>query len=56
MLRALSDGHPTALRHEVRFPPMRPGHGMVGSGMFVINPPYGLADEARQLEAKFLTL
>ncbi|KIN61625.1 Protein involved in catabolism of external DNA [Sulfitobacter noctilucae] len=56
MLNALSSAHPDALRHEVQFPPARPGHGMVGSGMFVINPPYGLADEARNLSQKYQTL
>lgn len=49
MAEALAAAHPGALRSEVRFPPARPGHGMVGSGMFVINPPWGLADEAARL-------
>jgi 23S rRNA (adenine2030-N6)-methyltransferase len=56
MLSALVSAHPQALRHEVRFPPARPGHGMTGSGMFIINPPYGLADETKRLSAKFNTL
>ncbi|KIN66884.1 Protein involved in catabolism of external DNA [Sulfitobacter donghicola DSW-25 = KCTC 12864 = JCM 14565] len=56
MLNALSSQHKDALRHEVRFPPARPGHGMVGSGMFVLNPPYGLAEEAKTLAAKFAKL
>lgn len=51
MADALAAAHPEALRSEVDFPPARPGHGMVGSGMFVINPPYGLADEAARLAA-----
>ena len=55
-LAALAANHPEALRHEVRFPPARPGHGMVGSGMFVINPPYGLDNEAQNLTARFATL
>jgi len=53
MLFELGQNHPDALRHEVRFPPARPGHGMVGSGMFVINPPYGLAEEAKRLSSHF---
>jgi 23S rRNA (adenine2030-N6)-methyltransferase len=53
MLDALAAQHPDALRHEVRFPPARPGHGMVGSGMFVLNPPYGLADETKKLASRF---
>ncbi|NNE54044.1 MAG: 23S rRNA (adenine(2030)-N(6))-methyltransferase RlmJ [Sulfitobacter sp.] len=56
MLKALEEAHPEALRHEVRFPPARPGHGMVGSGMFIINPPWGLTEEARRLTNKFNTL
>jgi len=48
--------HPDALRHEVGFAPARPGHGMIGSGMFVINPPYGLKEEAARLTGKFKTL
>ena len=56
MLEALGARFPDALRHEVRFPPARPGHGMVGSGLFVVNAPYGLADEARRLAACFAKL
>ncbi len=53
MVGALRAAHPDALASEVRFAPARPGHGMVGSGMFVINPPFGLADEAARLAALF---
>ena len=35
---------PGALHHELSFPPARPGHGMTGSGLYVINPPFGLRD------------
>ncbi len=56
MLAALADAHPDALRHEVRFPPARPGHGMIGSGLFVVNPPYGLSEEAKRLSALFAKL
>ncbi|MBS0123226.1 23S rRNA (adenine(2030)-N(6))-methyltransferase RlmJ [Thetidibacter halocola] len=55
MLRALEQAHGDALRHEVRFPPVRPGHRMVGSGMFVVNPPYGLRPEAERLTRLFQT-
>lgn len=53
MLERLSRGFPDALRHEVRFAPAREGHRMVGSGMFVIHPPWGLADEADRLSHLF---
>lgn len=47
---------PKVLRHEVRFAPAREGHRMVGSGMFVINAPFGLADEAARLSSLFTQL
>jgi len=49
MLAALEGAHPGALRHEVRFAPARDRHRMTGSGLFVINPPWGLADEAARV-------
>jgi len=42
MLAVLAAACPDALRHEVRFAPAREGHKMVGSGLFVVNPPFGL--------------
>lgn len=41
--------YPKALRHEVTFPPAREGHGMIGSGMFIVNTPYGTEQEASRL-------
>ena len=52
MLKALRS-HRSAFRHEVHFPPARPGHGMVGSGLFILNPPFGLAEEAARLKTRF---
>lgn len=34
---------------EARFTPARPGHRMVGSGMAVLNAPWGMAEEAKRL-------
>jgi 23S rRNA (adenine2030-N6)-methyltransferase len=56
MARGLRAAFPEALSSEVRFPPARAGHGMIGSGMFILNPPWGLADEARRLERLFAAL
>ena len=56
MLGWLHTQFPDALRHEVSFPPAREGHGMIGSGLFVINPPFGLAEEAERLARVFQTL
>ena len=53
MLAALERDHPDHLRHEVRFPPVREGHRMVGSGMFIVNPPWGLADAAAEISTIF---
>ena len=53
MLAELEHSHREALRHEVGFPPARRGHKMIGSGMLVINPPYGLSDETMRLSRCF---
>ncbi|WP_372837051.1 23S rRNA (adenine(2030)-N(6))-methyltransferase RlmJ [Puniceibacterium confluentis] len=56
MLGQLQRDHPDALRHEVTFPPIRDGHRMIGSGMFVINPPFGVETETEFLTRKFARL
>ncbi len=53
MLAKLTRDFPDGLCSEVRFAPMREGHRMAGSGMFIVNPPYGMADEAARLHAIF---
>lgn len=53
MLDALMAAHPDAFRHELRFPPVREGHKMVGTGVWMLNPPYGIADEAARLDRLF---
>ncbi len=56
MMRALQERFPEALRHEVHFRPAREGHGMIGSGMFVVNPPYGIEAETARLDKIFAPL
>ncbi len=56
MLHRLAADHPDAIRHEVRFPPARDGHRMTGSGLFIINPPYGLDTETKSLTNHFRSL
>lgn len=56
MLSSLTSAFPEALRCEVRFPPAREGHRMQGSGMFIINPPFGLDTEAARIAAQFSKL
>ncbi|WP_158967478.1 23S rRNA (adenine(2030)-N(6))-methyltransferase RlmJ [Chachezhania sediminis] len=52
-LAGLGDG---AVTSEVRFPPAREGHGMIGSGLWVVNAPWGWDKAAAELAAKFRTL
>lgn len=47
---------PGVFRHEVTFAAAREGHRMVGSGMFVINAPYGIDGEAGRLNKAFSKL
>jgi len=47
---------PGCLHHEARFRPAQKNHGMIGSGLFVINAPFGLNDEAARLTRLFNTL
>ena len=49
MIAALREAIPGLLVSEIRFPPARPGHGMVGAGLAVVNPPFGLATEAGRI-------
>ena len=56
MLRQLKNAHPDGFCSEVSFPPAREGHGMIGSGLFVINPPFGLAQEAGRVARAFKAL
>lgn len=51
MLATLMRDHPQAFRHEVAFAPAKKDHGMIGSGMFIINAPYGFDREAARLGA-----
>lgn len=54
MIAALkSQNLPNLLHHEVSFPPVRDGHRMTGSGMFIVNAPYGLDAEAKALSRLF---
>ena len=53
MIGAVTSASPDAGVHEVTFPPARAGHRMVGSGLFVVNPPYAFADEATKLTTLF---
>lgn len=56
MLQALEAAFPDGLRHEVRFPSARDGHRMEGSGLFIVNPPYGLEEELKSLTSPFARL
>lgn len=56
MLAGLEAAFPAALRHEVRFAQLKPAKGIAGSGIFVVNPPWGLEAEAATLSARFESL
>ncbi len=56
MLRDLMAAHPDSFRHELRFPPVRDGHKMIGTGMWILNPPYGIEDEGAALSTLFRAL
>jgi 23S rRNA (adenine2030-N6)-methyltransferase len=53
MVEGLARSIPRALRHEVRFPPARAGHGMTGSGLFIVNAPFGTEAKCTRLERLF---
>lgn len=56
MIADLRAAIPEGIAHEVRFPPARPGHRMVGSGLFVVNAPWGLEAELARLSDRFAAL
>ena len=54
MLAAVREQNlPKVMHHEVRFGAARRGHGMIGSGMFIVNAPFGLEAEAKRLSGHF---
>jgi 23S rRNA (adenine2030-N6)-methyltransferase len=55
MVAALEAGPelPGFLRSEVRFAPARAGHGLIGSGVVIVNAPWGLAADVARIEALF---
>ena len=53
MIGPLCATYPNALKHEVSFAPAKKGHRMIGSGIFVINPPYGLEKETGTIDCIF---
>lgn len=56
MVRAIRNEHEKVFCHEIRFPAVRDGHRMIGSGMILINPPYGIEAEAARLDQIFAGL
>ena len=56
MIDPLIEQFPNSMDHRVTFPPAREGHRMIGSGLFCLNPPYGLSDCLDHLDSKFRQL
>jgi 23S rRNA (adenine2030-N6)-methyltransferase len=55
MVRRMGQLFPGALRHEVSFPAAGATHRLLGSGMIIVNAPYGLGPAADQLSSLFGT-
>lgn len=53
MVETLRSDDPGGLVHEVSFGPAREGHRMIGSGLFVANPPWGLEEAAAEVGGVF---
>ncbi|MEE4188369.1 MAG: 23S rRNA (adenine(2030)-N(6))-methyltransferase RlmJ [Roseobacter sp.] len=53
MLDQLEAQHEKSLRHEVFFKPAQKSHGMIGSGVFLCNPPFGMEDAAKEISDVF---
>jgi 23S rRNA (adenine2030-N6)-methyltransferase len=51
MVAQITRAVPEALVAEVRFPPLRAGHRMEGSGLLTINPPWGMAEALKEIAA-----
>ncbi|MBR3370329.1 MAG: 23S rRNA (adenine(2030)-N(6))-methyltransferase RlmJ [Rhodobacteraceae bacterium] len=51
MLARIGQDHPDAAVFEIGFAPVRKGHRMVGAGLVVLNPPWGMAQEAQRVKA-----
>lgn len=49
-------GLPDLAVHQTAFPPARPGHGMTGAGLALVNAPFGLDAEVSRLKALFAAL
>lgn len=56
MIDELKRSFPDGKCHEVSFPPAREGHRMIGSGLFIVNAPFGLHVELNKISQRFATL
>ncbi|MBL4927390.1 23S rRNA (adenine(2030)-N(6))-methyltransferase RlmJ [Fuscibacter oryzae] len=56
MLRALTEAFPEAFRQELHFPPAKDGHKMIGTGMFIVNAPWGIEAEGGRIAKMFKRL
>lgn len=52
-LAAVARALPEARLHRIGFAPARPGHGMIGSALVLVNPPWGLMAELDRLSGLF---
>ncbi len=49
MIARITADHPDAQLFEARYPPIRDGHRMIGTGLVVLNAPWGMAEEAARV-------
>lgn len=56
MTRKLAQIFPDAIDHQVQFAAAQVGHGMIGSGLFLVNAPYGLDAELVRLDRGYAGL
>lgn len=56
MITALQEAIPGAITHEVTFPPAREGHRMIGSGLFIVNAPWGIDAQLDELTRHFAAI
>lgn len=56
MVRELTRSVPEGIHHQVHFSPAKAGHGLIGSGLFMVRPPFGVTDELTRLSRCFMEL
>jgi 23S rRNA (adenine2030-N6)-methyltransferase len=56
MVRSIRANHENLVVHEVSFPPAKQGHGMVGSGLAIVNAPFNTGSALSEISGWFAHL